>query len=631
MSWIQALYNTYDQLENDNEIVSSGRLLKPGHSTANAHLEVTIDKDGNYKDAQYVDKEHAVTVIPVTEDSGSRSSGIAPHPLFDKLKYIAGDFELYTKETNSDYYTAYMQGLKRWCDAKDTDKKIQAVFNYLDKGHLIRDLIAAGLLSVDESGLLTKKWENAQGYKLSVGNQEDAFVRFRVNGVDVRTALWEDIELQDKYVRFYLSQNNSDNKFCHVTGKYIQASMKHPAKIRNSGDKAKLISANDSTNFTYRGRFGDAEEAYTISYEASQKVHNALKWLIETQGVRVGEKVFVLWNVNGGETPEILTDTPNFIREEAQHAETAQDIAKGFNNAIRGYKGKLDNESHLVLLGIDAATTGRLAVVFYREYMGLKGNEQLIDNIDRWHKTCRWMNFYKNDKEVYVGYYGTPAPITIARAAFGTDQNGLLKGNDKLFSQVVERLLPCICDGRQIPRDVVAAAVNKAKMPQNFSSQNQWLQVVSVACSLYSRLLWDYNKEEITMAVKDTNDVAYNCGRLLAVADAIEGWALRDKAEDKKNIRQTTAIRYFTRFCQRPCETWGMINEKLAVYKEQLGRKGAKLYNLLGEISDKIDIKEFREASNLDGVFVLGFDSQRMDLYKRNESVESKVSGDEEN
>ena len=55
-----------------------------------------------------------------------------------------------------------------------------------------------------------------------------------------------------------------------------------------------MISSNDKTNFTYRGRFHDVGEAYTISYEASQKIHNALKWLIERQGVKVGDKEFVL-------------------------------------------------------------------------------------------------------------------------------------------------------------------------------------------------------------------------------------------------------------------------------------------------------------------------------------------------
>lgn len=612
MSWIQALCDTYDKLEQDLDIVASGKLLKTAHSTVNVHIEVTLDDDGKFKNAGFVDKEHAVTTIPVNEDSASRGAGIMPHPLFDKLKYIAKDYSTYTGEDNAKYYSAYMSELSQWCESEFSDKRIAAVCNYLDKGSIISDLISSGIFSVDDNGYLTKKWEMAEGYKLSAGNQADAFIRFRVTGSNPISALWEDSDLQNKYSEYYLSKD-ADNELCYVTGKYSRSCSKHPSKIRNSGDKAKLISANDTTNFTFRGKFENSEQAYSISYEASQKAHNALKWLINHQGVRIGDKVFVLWGVNNERTPNILADTFGFMNDDNMKVDTEEEVAEGFNKSIRGYKGQLNSSSHLVLLGVDAATTGRLAVVFCREYGGLQG-QQLISNIDRWHHTCRWWNSFRKEDGSYVWYYGAPTLMTIARAAFGTDQNGLLKGNDKLFAQVVERLLYCISDDQKIPRDIVKIAINKAKMPQSYSSLGQWHQVISVACALYSRYLTDYEEEDIDMAVQDTKNLAYNCGRLLAVADTLETWALLGKSDDKKSIRTTNAIRYFTRFSQRPSETWGIINKKLAVYRETLGAKGAKLYKLLGEISDKIDVEEFNKASNLGGAFVLGYDSQRLEL-----------------
>lgn len=119
------------------------------------------------------------------------------------------------------------------------------------------------------------------------------------------------------------------------------------------------------------------------------------------------------------------------------------------------------------------------------------------------------------------------------------------------------------------------------------------------------------------MEIRETDDLDYNCGRLLAVADAIESWALRenkDSKEEKKNIRTTTAMRYYTRFCQKPCIVWGEINSKLIIYKNQLGGKAKDLYDLLGEISEKIDMVEFRKKRNLDGMFCIGFDTQRRKL-----------------
>ena len=61
-------------------------LLPVAHLTQNAQLEVVLDEEGHFLRAYRVDKEDAVTVIPVTEDSGTRAgSAIYPHPLADKL------------------------------------------------------------------------------------------------------------------------------------------------------------------------------------------------------------------------------------------------------------------------------------------------------------------------------------------------------------------------------------------------------------------------------------------------------------------------------------------------------------------------------------------------------------------
>ena len=116
------------------------------------------------------------------------------------------------------------------------------------------------------------------------------------------------------------------------------------------------------------------------------------------------------------------------------------------------------------------------------------------------------------------------------------------------------------------------------------------------------------------MEVNQTNNLAYNCGRLLAVADAIESWALKESS-DGGSIRTTNAMRYFTRFSISPCKTWGIINDKLNPYKQRLGAKGGKLYKLLGEISSLIDPEEFEKAVNLDGCMILGFDTQRQALF----------------
>lgn len=622
------LVKTYDYIANAEDDLSDD-LLEISHSTQQAHVEIILNNKGEFKRGEIIERENARKIIPVTEDSASRSSGSAPHPLFDKLKYIAGDYKFYCGENNEEYYKDYMENLKDWTDSEYGDPKLKSVFLYLQKKSVIKDLIDDGIFSVNHEGKLTKKWELlGKDKKISVGDQSEAFIVFSVEGFDYTPNLYEDKKIRKKFIQYY-SSKNIEKGFCRVLGEEKRISNKHPSKIRNDGDKSKLISSNDDKNFTYRGRFDDAKQAYQISYEASQKAHNALKWLIQRQNGRncIDSKVFIFWGTKLEKVPYILgnsREVANGWKNEIEEKINLEaDIAVQFQRAIKGYKGEIIQDTQLTILGLDAATTGRLAVIYLKEYNGKQECDKLIDNIEAWHKTCRWNIPYYNEKEKEGGYYyGAPAPIDIAKVAYGVDRNGKLDVNKKLLSNTVERILPCICDGKYIPRDIVQAAINKSKFPQNYSNLKIWIKVLTIACALYCKEKNDYRKEKNLMEVKDTNDIGYNCGRLLAIADAIETWALLSDKGEEKDIRATNAIRMYTRFTQKPCDTWLELNRKLIPYREKLGVKGKSLYELLGEVSSKIDIEEFRKAGNFGGEFCLGFDTQRQVIIKN--SIEKK-------
>jgi len=110
----------------------------------------------------------------------------------------------------------------------------------------------------------------------------------------------------------------------------------------------------------------------------------------------------------------------------------------------------------------------------------------------------------------------------------------------------------------------------------------------------------------------DSVDIVYNCGRLLAVADEIERYALW--LQDEK--RETNAIRFFTKFAVEPCKTWRIINDKLIPYIRRLGDKASLYYKIKEEISSKIPPDKFAELKNLDGRMVLGFDAQKNEFKK---------------
>ncbi|MCX7771980.1 MAG: type I-C CRISPR-associated protein Cas8c/Csd1 [Clostridia bacterium] len=631
MSWIAMLNKTYNNicLSNPED------LLPIAHTTQKADIEVVIDIYGNFVSSRVVE-EGRETLIPCSEGSASRS-GKNPvcHPLHDKLQYVAGDYTNYGGAKGDSFHEGYMAGLKDWCESPFANKKVCAVYEYLKKSCLVHDLVRDGSLYAPNSKLIDKwdgpKTEVPPIFKVIVGNQSDAFIRFCVDGLDSPSNLWEDSKVQQDYIKYYLSKQR-DRQFCYVTGEAVPCSTNHPSKIRHTGDKAKLISANDSTGFTYRGRFQNAEEAVQISYEVSQKAHNALKWLIANQGKRFGdkgEKVFLLWGTEGQKLPCLTGDTADEALQEdededvGQWADTKEEIAKRFNRAISGYKAILSSYTELALMGLDSATTGRLSITFYREFHGQQGNE-LFDNIRAWHEECSWLHKYKRHKNKQITFEGSPGLEDIATIAFGTEQNGMIKAKNKVVGATVERLIPCIVEKALIPIDIVNALVRKAMHPQSYDEDYNWSKVISVTCSIYKRHRLEKYKEVWDVNVNlDSDDIIYNCGRLLAVADEIERYALALQNEK----RQTNAVKLFTRFASDPCNTWNLISIKLNPYIQRLGKRGNKLNKLKEDISSKISPTAFAELKNLDGRMILGFDAQKN--FIRNNIIKKDAGGEE--
>src|SRR5947208_91465 len=89
MSWLLKLFETYERCAG-HEPDGAQKLMPIGHTPQQAHLEVTLDGLGNFRRAQVVPK--VVTVIPTTEKSATRSSGVAAHALADKVQYVAMDY-----------------------------------------------------------------------------------------------------------------------------------------------------------------------------------------------------------------------------------------------------------------------------------------------------------------------------------------------------------------------------------------------------------------------------------------------------------------------------------------------------------------------------------------------------------
>ncbi|MEW9701841.1 type I-C CRISPR-associated protein Cas8c/Csd1 [Paenibacillus sp. SI8] len=623
MSWLLNLYETYEanidlvgkieKKHNEQEYT----LLPVSHTTQNAHIEVQITEDGEFHSATVIDKSDASTLISCTEDSASRAgSKIAPYPLHDKLSYVAGDYAAYGGEIKKEEpFPYYIKQLEDWAYSPYAVDKVKSIYRYLSKGRLIQDLVEHKILHVDANNRLIDKWdknaENLHGarppiFGVIAGEQTSAFVRFNVYSPSrILTKVWKDQEMYDSFIRFYSSQLGEED-LCFVTGRTLPATDKHANKIRNAADKAKLISANDTSGFTFRGRFQHSHEAASISYEVSQKAHNALKWLINRQGKIIDQQVFLVWGNDELDIPELMDDfysidpVPVAVKERMSftNEEFAGEVAK----ALEGYRNHLKSDAKVNILILDSATTGRMAVLYYRNM----DKELYLDKLAKWHSTCVWLHRYrKNDSGDFVQFYGAPAMKDIAFAAYGP------RASDKIIKGLRERMLPCIIDGRGISVDIVSSAYHRASNPVSMEKW-EWEKTLSITCALINSKQEGFN----VSLHEDNDDRDYLFGRLLAVADVLERRALGG------DDRETNAIRYMNSFSRHPARTWKTIQDCLLPYQAKLGKKGFYLSKIIDEVASRISIDQFNNES-LSELYLLGFYSQRHELYQKKETTDA--------
>ena len=614
MSWIEKLYQTYENntgaIGDRNEEVP---LLPICHTTQKAHITIVIDGNGNFRRASVVPRTEARTIIPATEDSAGRTSGTTPHPLCDKLQYVAADYARFGGEKDA-CYEDYLLLLKQWLEADGSQPKLKAVCTYVSKGEVISDLVKASVFHADEtSSKLVNEWPDKRNapeiFKLLPGGydnkgkhkpwQADAFVRWSVEiRGDLQPEVWLDSELWQSWESYYGSLESRQG-LCFVTGSETELAKQHPAKIRNDGDKAKLISSNDNWGFTFRGRFTSSEEACGVGFRVTQEAHSALRWLIARQGRRDGEQAVVAWAVSGVDIPDPMADSFSFLfggaadEPKKQGGYTAQETGIALSRKIAGYSAKLGTTEGVVVMALDSATKGRMAIRYYRELTG----SEFLARIAAWHEGCCWRQYFGKDRI----FFGAPAPRDIAETAYGR------RLDENLRKATVERLLPCIVDGTPLPRDLVEFCVRRASN-RNGIELWEWEKALGIACALYRY----HKKEDYEMTLereRKTRDYLY--GRLLALAEHLESRALYVGGEK----RATNAEKFMQRFADRPYSTWLILETGLTPYKVRLrARRPGFLHKVETEFDEVVNAfnpDDFTSDKRLTGEFLLGYHCQR--------------------
>lgn len=661
MSWMEKLYQTYEAALKLPVVEGKLPLMPISHTAQNAHINIIIDGAGHFIKASVLPDKTQI-VLPATEKSAGRTSGEEPHPLADKLQYIAKDYETYGGKKNP-YFKSYRSLLQSWCDSEHPHPKVQAILQYASKGKVIEDLIKEKVVYVDADNVLLTQWSSDNGeapalFKLlpkdkGVLDQGSALVCWTVQNAkdaDLADKTWEDNSIQQSWIAYSASAGNNAKGLCYITGEIQRLAMNHPKKIRHSGDGAKLISSNDWQGFTFLGRFTDEKknvenlglQSVGIGTIATQKAHNALSWLIQRQGFRNGDQVYIAWAVSGEETPAPLVDAYGMMDDETPKeidlgVNLAQDYAIRLKNYMAGYAAKLKPNEQIIIMGIDSATPGRMGIIYYQE----KFNREFLDCLEQWHQEFAWYQRHtqeiiddKSKKKFSKTTYpiSSPVPKDIAKAAYGENVT------DDLKKKTIERLLPCIVDGSPFPFDLVQSCVRKATNRAAYDSKEQWLweKNLGITCALYkgfrarqvaphaSAWIETTQRRHFDMALEENyHSRDYLYGRLLAVAERIEEDALNITGEK----RSTNAARLMQRFADQPAKTWLTLYKALDSYMQRLQVSPTGfLYNRkkeLGEILEMFDRDDYNNNAPLSGEFLLGYYCQRQKRYTKSTTTDA--------
>ena len=528
MSWMQKLYRTYEYVQEQG--LNDEDLALPFHMSKAVHLKVILNDKAELVGAERFEVKKQVP-IQVTEKSSKRAgSTIASYALHDGLQYIAKTAGNYLtieylskvaekdngkkwkeflagtdedkqkfadteKAKYKDCFEFYEKQLSGWAEFGNL-KEINIVLQYIQKGSLIEDLLEKQIFSFKDNILSAGK--------------DDPFSLTIVWAVEIsndpHSDLWSKNSIKKQWIKYQESQSGEESEqpeLCYITGERDYAAKAYP-KIEGN---AKLVSANDTSGFTFLGRFLSDKQAVALGRDVSQKAFNMLKWLIKRQGIRNGDQVTVAWAISGKPVPSPMKDisseidwdnldisaveNPDEFSSQTSSEQPSPDWSVNIGHAaaqiikkkLHGYQAELKGHEQISLIMLDSATPGRMALTYYQEFLPA----DYFANLDAWIDDFSWYQRYsievqngkKTDKRTQWRFV-PPSPYSIAEAVYGKSLSDTLK------KQLYARLLPVIAGGTSvpIPEDLVRQSFQAACNP-NGCENWEWQRNIGVACALY--------------------------------------------------------------------------------------------------------------------------------------------------
>ena len=605
MSFMKKLCDVYDAV-----IGTDGALLPVGFIQKKIRYNIILSPSGEFVTAQIIPDDEQSCAVPDTPLARTGRTP-APFPLAGALKYLIAD-------GNNKLFNGYVAQLEAWCAASHAPDCLRVLLDYLKRKTLYADLVAV-------PGLELKYYKDETD---TVGKGDDAqsFACFSIEYPDSENRLWMRKDVRESWAQQFTAMFGERIELCYVTGLQLPAMKNHPM-IQGT---ARLISAKDDKfPLQFRGRFVDDRSAATVSGLASSKAHSALRWLLSHQGFQKYGMNFVGWY-----TGEPALDLGDGEDGERPVPDTFESYINALFRAVQGYEKDWKAESDLddltdeakaamdevVILGLQAATKGRMSVTYEQEIPG----NVFIDHVDRWRAACRWQMPHQEGladdrpptwREICEAVMGVKAVKT------AWDDSEAKEAATKLMRDLQLRLLHCVVEAQALPRNMLEAAFQRAVQPLTFTDSKgrwkewDWRKCIAVACAMIRA--YEIEKPVLPQSVLDTSctERDYLYGRLLAVAHKLE--------QDASGDGKTNAVRMMARFVQQPGVVWPQLYMKLIPYFGALAGKAAEgkarsahsYQYLLGQIEGLFRPEDIDSTGALSHSFLLGFSAQTRELW----------------
>ena len=629
MDFFTALLRAYEAAEDtgwvDNAQKSSSPLLPIYHTSRRSNgkntIAVLLDNEGNFMKADFMADGESI-IFPVTSDSVARSGkNPAPHPLVDKLTY-------YLSEIDQGQYDAYHRQLDEWisqCQEQEVKRFLSHIQRFLLQDDFIEKIVQS----------LYGRVTSREGLKVTFLNSDDsektidlstAFLEFKIDQfIGYQTvSVTNYLDLHKAYIS-YVESNQQADIICNISGKQEVLAAKHRGLIGN----AKLISVSNNIE-TYKGRFKEREDVFTVGNQTSEKIHLMAKFLLEnehTQAWLGSGQHLINWFSDDLTNETQLDITSPKVEDNGMFdfGETSSDDSPKFqvtevNKKIRsafihGKKEFGDGATYYVAI-VNKTNDGRVALKYFRQL----ATSRLLDNLNKWQDRYSWQFKKKN------GEYAEcpPSYQDIVLAAYGVDRGRFLElDNDKFKSDQFQKLATSMIDGKDIPDTILGKLKDNIKQRQRYG--NTWNKVLFVSLALLHKT----NKEEFTpMLDHENKDRSYLFGRLLAIFELLE--LQRYHLDGSKNDRITNAERYWTAYTSQPAKLMMNLTNKIKPYEEAVKLNSPGIFNKLEKEREEIMVllgplmQERGINDPLDYRFIFGYYAEKQYFYTKQEKIESE-------